>query len=176
MFLCASTSFGVLPVLLVDVDVLEAGLVTAGTLAASLVAQALARGRHTGAILRAGLVAAAAGMAVGAVAVTRGGAGPQLLPVTTVLLGAAHGWVLVAGLRTTEALAEPRSRGALLAVFYSLTYVGFVGPSAFDAVPASTPPATPFMVAAAAALVALALTLRGTPVPRRRPSPRGPDR
>lgn len=172
VFLCASTSFAVLPVLLVDVDVLQAGLVTSGTLAASLLAQWVARGRATAAVLRAGLLAAAAGMAAGAVAVDMGGDGARLLPLTTLLLGAAQGWVLVAGLRRTEALAEPGARGALLAIFYSLTYVGFAGPSAFDAAIGWLGPVAPFVAAAVlAAVAAVSVTLRGTAAPAPRPTP-----
>lgn len=174
VFLCASTSFAVLPLLLVDVGVVRAGLVTAGTLAASLVAQALARGRTATAVLRAGLLAAATGMAVGAVAVARED-GALLLPATTLLLGAAHGWVLVSGLLATEAAADPHRRGALLATFYALTYLGFGGPSAFDAIAQLATPTTAFLLATAAATASLvaSLTLRGTAAPRRHPSPRG---
>lgn len=83
--------------------------------------------------------------------------------------------MLLAGLRSTESLAEPGSRGALVAVFYALTYVGFLGPSAFDALATHWAPSGPFLLAAGAAAVGLVATLRqrGTAAPRRRPTRHG---
>ncbi|APT85708.1 hypothetical protein CAQU_12440 [Corynebacterium aquilae DSM 44791] len=45
-----------------------------------------------------------------------------------VLLGASYGIMMVSGLREVEFLAPAEELGALIAVFYSLTYVGFFAP------------------------------------------------
>ena len=44
------------------------------------------------------------------------------------LLGGAYGCVLVSGLREVERLSHPDERGATVAVFYALTYLGFALP------------------------------------------------
>ncbi|WP_139983876.1 MFS transporter [Nocardioides litoris] len=50
------------------------------------------------------------------------------------LLGCAYGCVLVSGLRETERVAAPDERGATVAVFYALTYLGFAFPYALGAI------------------------------------------
>jgi MFS family permease len=52
---------------------------------------------------------------------------PALLPAA-ILLGAAYGLSLIAGLTATERLAAPTARGALTASFYAVAYVGFGTP------------------------------------------------
>ena len=51
-----------------------------------------------------------------------------LLLLAAPVFGAAYGCCLVSGLRETERLAAPDERGATVAVFYALTYVGFAAP------------------------------------------------
>ncbi len=44
------------------------------------------------------------------------------------MLGTAYGLLLVAGLVEVQRMAEPAQLGGLTAVYYALTYVGFVLP------------------------------------------------
>lgn len=126
VFASASVSFAVLPVRLGGVGVAAAGAVTAGTLAAGIALQPLARRLSVRAAAAAGLVSAAAGFGIGGVALAEDA--PGLLAMTVPLLGAAYGLLLVAGLRRTEAHAGDSERGAVLALFYALTYAGFAAP------------------------------------------------
>ena len=73
-----------------------------------------------------GLGAAATGLVLGAATVAW-----QLSWLafpTAVMLGASYGFMMVAGLREVELLARPHELGALIGVFYTLTYVGFAVP------------------------------------------------
>jgi MFS family permease len=70
-----------------------------------------------------GLLAALLGSAVGVLALATDVR--WLLLVGAPLLGGAYGCVLVSGLRETERLSLPDERGATIAVFYALTYLGF---------------------------------------------------
>lgn len=77
-----------------------------------------------------GLSAATAGLILGGgVALTLD---PWLLIPTSMLLGASYGTMMVSGLREVEQIAPPEELGALIAVFYSLTYVGFFAPFALS--------------------------------------------
>ncbi len=73
-----------------------------------------------------GLIAAALGTVLGIVALSTDirwillAAGP--------LFGIAYGTCLVSGLRETERLSDPAERGATVAVFYAITYLGFAAP------------------------------------------------
>jgi len=151
VFACATTSFAVLPVLLGDVTVAIAGAVTAATLAVGVAVQPVARRMPAVRAGRLGLLAAAGGLVVGALAVDR--QLPGLLVVTVALLGAAYGLLLVAGLRITDDLADPAERGALLAVFYALTYAGFLAPSVLDALSRAIDPVPALLVLAGAAFL-----------------------
>src|SRR5690242_20119000 len=104
-----------------------AGLMTALSFAAGVAVQPLARRLRdalTGAV--AGLACAAAGTAVGIGAV----AGPDrvLAGAAAVLLGLAYGLCLVSGLRQAEQMAAPDERGAVVACYYALAYLGFAAP------------------------------------------------
>jgi MFS family permease len=84
---------------------------------------------HAGVV--AGLACSAAGAAIGAIAVTsadRAEAG-----VAAVFLGLAYGLCLVSGLRRAEHLAGAHDRGAVVACYYVLAYLGFAAPYAVDA-------------------------------------------
>lgn len=74
----------------------------------------------------AGLSAATAGLLLGAGVSTSHS--PWLLLPTAMLLGASYGTMMVSGLREVEQIAPPEELGALIAIFYSLTYVGFFAP------------------------------------------------
>ncbi|MBO0805255.1 MAG: hypothetical protein J2P25_19525, partial [Nocardiopsaceae bacterium] len=79
-----------------------------------------------------GLACAAAGAAVGAVAVTT--RGDLLTGLAAVCLGLAYGLCLVSGLRQSEELAGASDRGAVLACYYVLAYLGFAAPYVVAAV------------------------------------------
>ena len=84
--------------------------------------------------------------------------------VAAVPFGMAYGMCLVAGLRETERLAPAHERGASIAIFLALSYLGFGAPYAFDLLEGA--------VGTRASLIALAAlaaaTALATPVRRRR--------
>jgi hypothetical protein len=49
-----------------------------------------------------------------------------------VLFGLAYGLCLVSGLRQAEHLANPAERGAVIACYYALAYLGFAAPYLVD--------------------------------------------
>jgi hypothetical protein len=104
-----------------------AGLMTALAFSAGVGVQPLARrlGNPLAGIV-AGLCCAAAGAGVGAAAVA--GADRVLAGVSAVLLGLAYGLCLVSGLRQAEQMAGPGQRGAVVACYYALAYLGFAAP------------------------------------------------
>jgi hypothetical protein len=115
-----------------------AGLMTALAFAAGIGVQPAARRlaarrAHAGGI--AGLAATAIGAAVSVPAVA--GANRVLAGVAAVFLGLAYGLCLVSGLRQAEQLATERDRGAVLACYYVLAYLGFAAPYAVDALNAA---------------------------------------
>ena len=104
-----------------------AGLMTALSFAAGVAVQPLARrlpDMLAGAV--AGLVCAAAGAAVGIAAVAS--ADRVLAGFAALLLGLAYGLCLVSGLRQAEHMAGPDERGAVIACYYALAYLGFATP------------------------------------------------
>jgi MFS family permease len=108
-----------------------AGLMTALSFAPGVAVQPFARRLSdplTGAV--AGLVCGAAGAAVGIAAVAGQGdqAGRVLAGLAAVLLGLAYGLCLVSGLRQAEHIAAPGERGAVIACYYALAYLGFAAP------------------------------------------------
>jgi len=104
-----------------------AGLMTALSFAAGVAVQPFARRlRDMLAGVVTGLGCAAAGAAVGIAAVA---AGDRVLAgLAAVLLGLAYGLCLVSGLRQAEHMASPDERGAVIACYYALAYVGFAVP------------------------------------------------
>jgi MFS family permease len=137
VFGSASLAFVVLPQEVTtarSLSVSFAGLATAATLGTGVAIQPLARAiearRRLGASL-VGLLSAAAGAGVGFGAVA---ATSRLLVLPAALLfGAAYGLVLVSGLLETERRAEVDERGAVVAVFYVLAYLGFGAPYLVEA-------------------------------------------
>ena len=104
-----------------------AGLMTALSFAAGVAVQPLARRLRdplTGVV--AGLCCAAAGAATGIAAVAA--ADRVLAGLAAVLLGLAYGLCLVSGLRQAERIAGPDERGAVIACYYALAYLGFAVP------------------------------------------------
>ena len=107
-----------------------AGLMTALAFSAGVGIQPLARrlGNPLAGIV-AGLCCAAAGAGVGVAAVA--GADRVLAGVSAVLLGLAYGLCLVSGLRQVEQIVQgttPGQRGAVVASYYALAYLGFAAP------------------------------------------------
>ena len=78
----------------------------------------------------AGLGCATAGAAVGIAAVAS--SDRVVAGVAAVLLGLAYGLCLVSGLRQAEHLAGPDERGAVIACYYALAYLGFATPYLVD--------------------------------------------
>jgi hypothetical protein len=104
-----------------------AGLMTALSFAAGVAVQPFARrlpDMLAGAV--AGLICATAGAAVGIAAVAS--ADRVLAGVAALLLGLAYGLCLVSGLRQAEHMAGPDERGAVIAGYYALAYLGFATP------------------------------------------------
>ena len=104
-----------------------AGLMTALSFAAGVAVQPFARRLRdmlTGVVT--GLACAAAGAAVGIAAVAT--ADRVLAGLAAVLLGLAYGLCLVSGLRQAEHMAGPDERGAVIACYYALAYLGFAVP------------------------------------------------
>jgi MFS family permease len=116
-----------LPLLVVPdgVGVAYAGLIAGLALGSSAVAARLGRRAERGAAPL-GMVLAALGHGLGVLAVVAE-SGPLLLP-SAVLLGAAGGLCLTAGLNLTARLAPPHARGAMNSAFYAFAYAGFGTP------------------------------------------------
>ena len=55
-----------------------------------------------------------------------------LAGAAALLLGLAYGLCLVSGLRQAEHMASPNERGAVIACFYALAYLGFATPYLAD--------------------------------------------
>jgi hypothetical protein len=136
------------------------GLVAGVTMLTGVFAQPL--GRRLGAVRAGptGLATGAAGLALSLVGIGTG-AWPLLVPVA-LLLGAAYGLCLAAGLTLVAQLAAPTARGALTGTFYCCAYLGFGVPLLLSALAGSGSLATPLAeLAAVVALLALAITHPG---------------
>jgi MFS family permease len=72
---------------------------------------------------------------VGALIAIPAVAGPSepLAVLAAVFLGLSYGLNLVAGLQQSERLADERDRGAIVACYYALAYIGFGAPNPMDA-------------------------------------------
>ena len=151
-----------------SLSVWYAGLMTALAFGAGVGVQPFARrlaGRRPHAGIVAGLGGAAAGAAVSVAAVAQ--ASRLLAGVAAVLLGLGYGLCLVSGLHQAERLAGPRDRGIVVACYYVLAYVGFAMPYVVDALNAPLgKPGTFAALAAAAAVLAAAIWLRGSRIDR----------
>ncbi|RZT84645.1 putative MFS family arabinose efflux permease [Pseudonocardia sediminis] len=166
VFGAASLSFAVQPTTLGGAvgsyGLLVATLITAVTLTSGFLAQYLARrvdARSRLAGTRIGMTLVIAGTLVAAVT-----AATQSIPVAfagAVLFGAGYGFTLLSGLQEVQRIAAPEHLAGLTAVFYTLTYVGFLLPLVLSAL---TPVASyPVLLGAVAVLevVCLALVVAG---------------
>ncbi len=147
-----------------------AGLMTALAFAAGVAVQPAARrlANPLGGNV-AGLCCAAAGAGVGVAAVA--GADRVLAGIAAVLLGLAYGLCLVSGLRQAEQMAGPSQRGAVVACYYALAYLGFAAPYLAAGLGAVSGQAGAFGVLAAVA-VTVAAWMGGYGVSRAGPSTR----
>ena len=149
-----------------------AGLMTALSFSAGVAVQPFARrlrGMLTGNI--AGLACAAAGAAIGIAAVAA--SDRVLAGAAAVFLGLAYGLCLVSGLRQAEQIANPDERGAVIACYYALAYLGFAMPYLVDGLAALVGQTGAF-VALTAIIARLALWTAGYAARLRR-SVRGPE-
>jgi predicted MFS family arabinose efflux permease len=147
-----------------------AGLMTALSFAAGVAVQPFARrlpDMLAGAV--AGLGCAAVGAAVGIAAVAS--ADRVLAGAAAVLLGLAYGLCLVSGLRQAEHMASPDERGAVIACYYALAYLGFAAPYLADGLGALAGRSGAF-VALTAIIAGLALWTAGYAASLRRSSGR----
>ncbi len=150
-----------------------AGLMTALSFAAGVAVQPFARRlRDMLAGSVAGLGCAAAGAAVGIAAV--GAADRVLAGAAAVLLGLAYGLCLVSGLRQAEHMASPDERGAVIACYYALAYLGFGVPYLADGLGTLAGKAGAF-VALTAIIAGLALWTAGYAASLRRAAARSPE-
>jgi hypothetical protein len=152
-----------------------AGVMTALAFAAGVAIQPLARsleGRAAGAGSVAGLCCCAAGAAVAvpALAATGTPAGTAAVGLAAMLLGAGYGLNLVSGLHQAETLARPSERGAVLAAYYVLAYLGFGAPYLAAVLTTITSAAAAFAILAAAAAALAAWTAGSMAVLKRIPS------
>jgi predicted MFS family arabinose efflux permease len=147
-----------------------AGLMTVVSFAAGVAVQPFARRlRDMLAGVLAGLVCAAAGCAVGIAAVAS--ADRVLAGVAAVFLGLAYGLCLVSGLRQAEHMAGPDERGAVIACYYAVAYLGFAVPYLAAGLGALAGKSGAF-VALTAIIAALALWTAGYAASLRRSSGR----
>ena len=104
-----------------------AGLMTALSFSAGVAVQPLARrlgDMLTGDIAGLGCAAAGAAISIAAVATSD----RVVAGAAAVLFGLAYGLCLVSGLRQAEHMANPDERGAVIACYYALAYLGFAAP------------------------------------------------
>jgi len=166
VFGSAALAMVVLPALVTtahSASVAFAGITTAVTAGMGVLAQPLARSLED----RRRLGAAAAGLAIAVAALLLGLVATivqsqPLVILAAVPFGMAYGMCLVAGLRETERLASANERGASIAVFLAITYIGFGAPYAFDMLQGAIGAPTSLVVLAALA----AITALATPVQR----------
>lgn len=133
VFGAAGTAYAILPGLLGEhaggFPVAFAGLMTAVTLVCGVGIQSIGRSIDTHRSARASVIAmavVAAGVCLAALAVSTSALVAGLIAAG--VLGCGYGLALVAGLSEVQRLAGPDDLGALTAVFYSLTYLGFFIP------------------------------------------------
>jgi MFS family permease len=124
----AAISMAILPGILrphVARPVLYSGFVILTTLACGVAMQPLTRrvGRLGN---RIGLLVGAAGIFVGASAVRA--LSPSLVLAAAALTGCGYGLVMTTGLREAAQRARTATRGAIVGIYYVLTYVGFALP------------------------------------------------
>jgi hypothetical protein len=142
---------------------LLAGVALGGGLAGQRFGRRLEAGTWRGGSARPqaiGLAVVAGGFAAAALATLRPGV-PAVV-VAALVLGCGYGICLVVGLREVERLAGPDELGGLIAVFYSLTYLGLAIPFLLAlAAPHSGYPAGLLVVSGVAAVTMASVLVRG---------------
>jgi hypothetical protein len=132
-----------------------ATLLTTVTLGVGVLVQSWGRRLSPVAGSRLGLCALVAGLLVAGGAAALGS--PVLAVAASAVLGAAYGLMLVAGLLEVQHMAEPAQLAGLTAVYYALTYVGFVLPVLLAAL--AGPVGYPVLLVGVAVLAALSLAV-----------------
>lgn len=158
VFSCATVAFVVLPSRLPaseELRMLLPGAAAALAFSAGLGMQVLARRRRWGpGAGAAGALLAATGFAL----VAGGGHAPPvwLFLLAIPVLGAAYGLCLREGLVDVDTLAPPSSRGLVIGVYYTFTYLGFGLPVLLESLDPALGPSVPLLwLAGAAAVVAV---------------------
>jgi predicted MFS family arabinose efflux permease len=149
-----------------------AGLMTALSFSAGVAVQPLARRLRdmlTGDIAGLGCAAAGAAISIAAVATSD----RVVAGAAAVLFGLAYGLCLVSGLRQAEHMANPDERGAVIACYYALAYLGFAAPYLVDGLGALVGQTGAFAVLTAI-IAGLALWTAGYAASLRRSFP-GPE-
>jgi hypothetical protein len=143
-----------------------ATLLTVLTLGTGVAVQSWARrldARSPVLTARLGLGALTLGIVLAAGAAAAGS--PLLAMPASLVLGAAYGLCLVAGLLEVQRMAPPDQLGGLTAVFYALTYVGFAFPVLLAGMTGLAGYPVLLLVLAALSLVSLAVVVRTGRVP-----------
>jgi MFS family permease len=161
VFAFPSIAFAVLPALVRQrvgpLAIVYAGVVTATTLLAGVLAQPFVRRIEPRRAAAWGLAFGVVGLLVGLAATSL--VSPAGVLLAGVFLGAAYGACLVGGLRWIEAATTPSARGRVVGVFYVLTYIGFTFPLLLAAIARRAGNAVGLALATALALVTAAYTL-----------------
>ena len=153
---------------------MHATLLTVVTLGTGMAVQPWARRldrRSPVLAARVGLAATVVGILLAAGAAALGS--PALSVPASVVLGAGYGLSLVAGLLEVQRMAAPEHLGGLTAVYYSLTYVGFLIPVLLAALTGLAGYPVLLLGLALLALVSLAVVVRTGRGPAPLPKPRG---
>ncbi|GAA3050609.1 MULTISPECIES: MFS transporter [Actinomycetes] len=159
VFSCATVAFVVLPARLPaseELRMLLPGAAAALAFSTGLGVQVMARRQCWGPFAGvAGALLAAAGFVLVAV----GGQAPSvwLFLGGILLLGAAYGLCLREGLVDVDRLVPPASRGLVIGVYYTFTYLGFGLPVLLEALGPAWGPSLPLVVLAGAAVVVAVL-------------------
>ncbi|NEK85239.1 MFS transporter [Blastococcus saxobsidens] len=160
----ATVSIAVLPGLVTDTTpgwtVAFSALIAGVTLGTGFAVQPTARRIAAASPRRGvavGLGAIVAGLVVAAAAAAT--ESPWLVLPAAVVLGTGYGCCLVAGLLQTQRIAAPGELAGLTAVYYALTYVGFVAPVLLALLAAVVPYWVLLLGAAGLAAVTLAVAL-----------------
>jgi hypothetical protein len=154
------------------------GVLAAVALAAGIAAQPLAHRLQNAAVTRGTADASAVALAVitaGCLAAAAATASPSVGAATgaAVLLGAGYGMAIICGLREVEHLAPAHELGGLVAIFYSLAYSGLALPYLLALTgPHLGYPAGLLLLALAAALTTLVVTVQGRRHPATPSTPR----
>ncbi|SBW22943.1 putative membrane protein [Candidatus Protofrankia californiensis] len=151
------------------------GTVAAGTLLTGVLVQPPARrlGHRDAALLPVtGLVLCAVGLVLTAGVAGDDGSRGQLLLIVPValLLGAAYGILLIAGLLAVERLVPPAELAGTVAVFYVLIYLGFAAPYVLTLLSGGTRYVPWLMGGAAVALLTVPVVVATAAVEGRRRS------